>query len=72
MAKLSDQTRQRLSDVATASRDAWETARVHTRRLEDAVLQAIDGEGASAREVADAIGVSPTRVYGIIQTAYKR
>ena len=69
---LTDHDRQRLGDIAAASRDAWETARVHSRRLEDAVLQAIDGQGASAREVAGAIGVSPTRIYAIIQNAYKR
>lgn len=72
MGKLTDSESQRLADVATASRDAWETARAHTRKLEDAVITAIDVQGASAREVAKVVGVSPTRVYAIIATAYKR
>jgi hypothetical protein len=72
MGSLDDTGRQRLSDIATASRDAWETARVHTRKLEDAVLHAVDVDHASVREVATVLGVSPQRVYGIIQNAYKR
>ena len=71
MPVMSGESRQRLSDIAAAWRDARETATVHTRRLEDAVLQACDG-GASVREVASVLQVSPQRVYHIIQNAYKR
>jgi len=72
MGKLSSEQSGRLSDIATASRDARETARIHARKLETAVVDAIDNLGASHREVAAAISVSPTRVYEIYTTAYNR
>jgi Spy/CpxP family protein refolding chaperone len=71
MAKLSDERRQRLADIATAWRDARQTVTVQRRKLQDAVMEAIDTDGASTGDVAAAIGLSRTRVYEIITGAYK-
>lgn len=72
MPRLTDSQRVRLADVAQAARDAAETATVHRHLLEDAVLHAVDVDQVPAREVAAAVGVSPTRIYAIIRNAYKR
>ncbi len=69
---LNEQQADRLADLATASRDAQELAAVARGRLQGAVLQAVDEFGASHREVAQAIGVTHSRVYQIVIASYAR
>jgi predicted XRE-type DNA-binding protein len=71
MSKMTEEHRARLGDIATAWRDALDVAKVQRTKLQDAVLEAIDGQGASNAEVAAVLGVSRTRVYEIVACAYK-
>lgn len=71
MAVLTDSETGRLRDLAAAWRDARQVKDVATRKMQDAVLTAIDEKGAPRREVAAALGVSPTRIHAIIQDAYR-
>ena len=70
MAKLTEESRGRLADIAESWRDARLTVTVQRRKLQDAILAAVDGAGASTADVAEAIGLSRTRVYEIITAAY--
>jgi len=71
MANLSDEQKERLRELAAFWRDSLATVTVHRRKLQDAVLQAIDVDNARPADVARALGVSPTRVYAIIAAAYQ-
>lgn len=70
-AKVPEDSRTRLADVAVRWRDAQETAVLHRHRLHDAVINAIDVEGMPPADVARIIGVSPTRIYAIVIAAYR-
>lgn len=72
MPKLTPAESSRLSDMMTSWRDARHTAGVHRTALENEVRDAVDVRGIPAREVAAAIGVSATRIYAIIRSAYAR
>lgn len=71
MAKLSAARKDRLGAAAARWRDAQETLNVRRREFQDEVLEAIDADKATHAEVAHAIGVSKTRIYGVIAGAYK-
>lgn len=61
-AHLADQ----LGRLASVWRDARDNATEKSERLQDAIVDAVD-EGASVSRVARLVGLSPARVYAIIQ-----
>jgi hypothetical protein len=63
-------TADKLRGLARTYRDAAEVLETHRNRLHDAVAQA-EKDGMKLPHIARIIGVSTTRVYGILARVYK-
>lgn len=61
----------RLAALAKTYNDAREVVDVHRERLHEAVTEAADA-GMGMPAIARAIGVSTTRVYGIVARIYRK
>lgn len=61
-----------LAELRQTSQDADLAATVQRRRLHAAIVDAVDVQGLTVREVARALHLSSARVYKIIETTYRK
>lgn len=60
-----------LGRLAAIYRDSRDACELHNERLQDAIVQALD-DGVSVARVARLVGLSTSRIYGIIQRVDSR